>query len=166
MIITVQCAIGSPGSKPVTQLQYSNAGNFMSLVNVGNYQYGMNDGGVWQLNYTQPDGSVATDDGLPISYVVKLNTSHFGKPNNVKKLSYIYAAMSGDYSGMTVTTRPDGCNEIRSTKCVARQNSFRAAVGSRAQGTFWTVGLESSAPFTLFNLSVRYINRPFGISNR
>lgn len=167
MILSVQCAVGNAGSKPVTQLKYP-SGPFLGLVNTGKNQYGMNDGGIWQLNYTPSEGA-ATDDGVEILYSLRLNASNFGIPGNMKKIMYVYSVMTADANCMTapdVTLKPDDLDEFTCgyNKKISRE-MMRTPVKCRRQGSYWIIGLDSNVPFTLFSMSANYIVRPMGVSN-
>jgi len=171
-IFTVQCGVGPVGGKAVTTLSYA-PGPFLGLVETSGYAYGFNEGGVWQLNHGDKD------DESDIVYRLILNTSDFGVRGHLKKLNYIYASLKGKYDGMEVLTKPDtgGCLHdshvppvgdqgfYHWSRCTPHQRGFRAAVGSRLQGEFWAIGLETKQPFTLLGLSVSFIKRPAGISN-
>jgi hypothetical protein len=166
MILAVQCGVGSPGSKPVTQLKYP-SGPFYGLVDTGNNKYGINDGGIWQLNYTPEDG-IPTDDGQPVQYSVRLNASDLGYPGNLKKIMYVYSVMSSSASCSTapkVFLKPDEQQEFSVGKNLISKKTIRTPVKCRCQGTYWTVGLDSNIPFTLLSMSVNFSVRPMGISN-
>lgn len=166
MIFSVQCAVGSPGSKPVTQLKYP-SGPFYGLINTGNNIYGINDGGAWQLNYTPEDG-VPTDDGQPVNYSLRLNASDFGISGNLKKIMYVYAVMSseaGCADAPVLTLQADEQDELSFSKRLISQKQIRFSAKCRCKGTYWTVGLDSSIPFTLLNISVNFLIMPMGKSN-
>lgn len=167
MILSVQCAVGGPGSKPVTQLKYP-SGPFFGLVSAGGNQYGINDGGMWQLNYVDPETGIPTDDGQPVEYSIRLNASDFGYSGNLKKLMYVYSVMSSSADCTTapdLTAKPDDQEEITYTKKLVSQKQVRTPVKCRCQGAYWTIGLDSNVPFTLLSMSVNFIVRPGGISN-
>lgn len=166
MILSVQCAIGAAGSKPVTMLKYP-SGPFYGLINTGGNQYGINDGGIWQLNYTAASG-VPTDDGQAVSYSVRLNASDFGVTGNLKKIMYIYAVMTSASDCKTsprVSVQPDEQAEEVSSRKMISQKQIRFPLKCRCQGTYWTIGLDGEIPFTLLGMSVNFITRPMGISN-
>lgn len=166
MIFSVQCAVGSPGNKPVTLLKYPSA-PFLILINTGNNQYAMNDGGIWQLNYS-PDDEPPTDDGLPITYSLRLKASNFGVSNYLKKIMYVYSVMTskaGNGQYPEVSLQADEQEEFNCGAGMVSQKGIRTPVKCQCQGMYWTVGLDSSTPFTLLDLSVSYINRPLGVTN-
>lgn len=168
MILSVQCKAGGVGEKPVTTLSYKTAGIFFGLINTGKYQYGVNDGGIWQLNYTSED-EVSTDDGQQISYSIRLNTSDFGYIGNLKKIMYVYVVMSSSASCSetpALTMQADEQqDELSFFKGRISQKQIRFPIKCKYQGAYWTVGLESNTPYTLFSISVNFIIRPTGISN-
>lgn len=158
--------MGTPGSKPVTTLSYP-SGPFLGLVNAGNHQYAMNEGGVWQLNHSPDDGH-PKDDGQDIVYSVRLNDSDFGISGNLKKIMYLYTVMSsgaGAGECPTFSFQADEQEEFYCNAGMVSQKKVRTPVKCRCQGTYWTIGLDSNVPFTLLNMSVNYIVRPSGISN-
>ena len=164
MIFSTQLKIGEVGSKPVTVLKYQSAGPYMNLVAVDNKQYGANVGGVWQLNYTDPDGQ-DTDDGLPIIYSAVFNSSDLGSPFNLKKLRYIYVSAEAP-GGMQVLTSKDSISFCKwKCKRVPQQRGFRQAVYNGDQSLYWSIGVESTVRFTLFSAQCAYILRSSGVSN-
>ena len=166
MILSVQCAVGPAGGKPVTQLKYPSV-PFYGLVNTGKNQYGINDGGIWQLNHTPEDG-IPTDDGQPVQYSVRLNASDFGYSGNLKKIMYVYSVMSSNASCSTapkISMKADEQQEFSVSKNLISQKTIRTPVKCRCQGDYWTIGLDSSIPFTLLGMSVNFLVRPMGISN-
>ena len=165
MILSVQCAAGEVGSKPVTMLKYP-TGPFYGLINTGGNQYGINDGGAWQLN--MPDDGVPTDDGQPVAYSVRLNASDFGYAGNLKKIMHVYAVMTSAANCKTspnITAQPDEQNEMTFSKKLISQKQIRVPVKCRCQGAYWTIGLDGEVRFTLFSMSVNFIVRPMGVSN-
>lgn len=164
MIITVQCRTGAPGEKPTTTLKYSNSGPFSSIISSGDFYYGANTGGIWQLNYTGTDGT-NTDDGLKISYRVVFNFSNFGSPFHNKKLRYVY--FSGDnLSSAEVLTSADGENyNIWNCRRVNQRKGFRQSVYNGCQSLYWSIGIESAVRFTLLSADCSFITRPAGVSN-
>lgn len=170
-IYAVQCAVGPVGGKPVTQLSYA-SGPFLGLVETNGFAYVFNEGGAWQLNYDDKD------DETDITYRLVLNTN-FGKRGNVKKLVYVWVTLKGPCDYMEILTKPDtgGClgnfalpatdteGFYHWNRCTPHQRGVKAAVGSRLQGEYWAIGLESKQPFTLLGISASFITRPSGISN-
>jgi hypothetical protein len=164
MILTVQCAIGPIGAKPVTQLKYANAGNFAAgLINTGTHQYGMNEGGVWQLNHPSESTISPTDDGLEIEYDLKLNKTDFGLPGNLKKIRFLQATISGTpYKIQFYTDQA----RVKDSNFSRRNDGARAVVDSRKQHTYWDIGIKSNDPFILLDMTATIITRPLGTSNR
>lgn len=167
MILSVQCKRGNVGEKPVTVLSYKTAGVFHGLINTGSYQYGINDGGIWQLNYAG-DGEAPTDDGQEINYSVRFNASDFGVTGNLKKIMHVYSMMSSAADCSTapmVSLKADEQQEFFASRNLINQKMIRTAAKCQCKGTYWTIGLDSNVPFTLLAVTVNFIVLPMGISN-
>ena len=150
--IAIQGAVGEVGRKPVTEIP------FLSMDSVGSingFPFGCGKEGFFTLNAVE----------LPAEHEAFfiLNTSHLGYPKNLKKLNYLYVAMDGDVSGVTVIASHDGSDFQEFGRCVPHGRGFRAAMYSRCQGVYWTIGIKSSNFFSVDSMSLLFTVRPAGV---
>jgi hypothetical protein len=150
--IAIQGVLGAPGRKPVTEVPVL---SMESLGSINGFSFGCGKEGFFKLNAADlPDGETAS---------FTLNTSHLGYPGNLKKNRYLYSAMDGDISGVTVLAAHDDSDPISHTKCTPHGRGFRASIGSRCQGVYWTFGISSTKYFSIDSLSLLLTVRSSGV---
>lgn len=142
MSIAVQTAVGDIGSKAVTDISW----NFAGLINCGAYQFGVNENGIYLLNYGNSHNEALFSKSL--TFV----TSDFGL-KNIKRFRYIYLEIEvyGD-STFIVSVKPDKGSWINKTVSVvgAGLKTIRFSISrTNGQGYYHTVKIASEQQFRL-----------------
>lgn len=103
--IVIQTAVGDIGEKATTELQFE----YDSMVNCGQYQYGLNENGIFLLNQGNTDNSAVFESSFT------LQTSDFGVKNN-KRFRFVYLEVEVyKDSTFTVTVTPNNGTAIYKT---------------------------------------------------
>lgn len=77
--VAVQTAVGAMGEKATTELSFG----FDSMIDAGDFQYGLNSSGIYLLNQGNDD------DGTAFTSTVTVHTSDYGR-KNLKRIRYVY----------------------------------------------------------------------------
>jgi hypothetical protein len=143
--IATQGAMGGIGSKATTELSYS----FDGLIDAGEFQYGLNENGIFLLN-TGTD-----DEGVPYTAQFTLNTSDYGIQQE-KRVWYLYIAYEGD-ENFTVSLRCDddlhGWIDYPATVVKSGLQRVRVQTGRGRKGLMWSVKIMSQEPFKISRIS-------------
>lgn len=150
--IAVQCAVGEVGSKATTKLSYG----FSSLVNIGRFQYGMDNSGIYLLN------SGETDNNVIYSRTFTLATTDLGNKNR-KRGRRIYIGVDTN-SELIVSIKFDD-EEWRNYPVTPKKNGLQeinVPVGYNGYGRYMTVKITSNNRFRIDNIDILLIIRSLG----
>ena len=148
--IAVQTAV----NHAVTELSYS----LGSMVNVGEFQYGASNEGIFILN------SGDTDNEVPFTRSFTLATSDFGI-QNYKKIRRIAIGFEGSLS-FTLLVKFDDQEWIEYPVSPRKTGLQQIVVpiDTRDQGRYITIKISSTNSFKIDRIEGLFIVRPLGIS--
>lgn len=150
--IAIQGSLGEVGRKPVTEVPVL---SMDSIGSINGFPFGCGKGGFFKLNAAElPEGVTAS---------FTLNSSHLGRPDALKKNRFLYVAMDGDLSGVTVEAAYDKTDPVTYTKCTPHGRGFRASIGCRDQGIYWSFGIRSTGYFSVDSMNLLFIARSSGV---
>jgi hypothetical protein len=151
-IIAVQTAIGGSGSMATTVLDLS----FGDMLNIGSFQYGANDVGLYILNQGDKDADVVYERSFTLA------ATDFGI-RNPKKLRYIYVGYEAD-GPFTVSVKADESDWKPHTVSIKKGlGRVRIPIGHSVQGRYWSVKISSTTRFRIDKIDGIFIVRSSGI---
>lgn len=139
MSIAVQGAVGAIGSKATTQLSYV----FKSMINTGNFQYGLNQDGIYLLNQGEKDGEGTFERSFTLA------TSTLGA-KNPKTLRSVHLEFVAD-SSFTLSVKMDDQAWRHYTVEPKKKGLQRVKVpiGRNGQGAYLTFKVSSRKSFRI-----------------
>lgn len=144
--LAVQCAVGEIGEKAITELSPS----YESLINTGDFQYGLNASGIFLLN----TGNVYSDIAYSKSFT--LPKADLGIDEN-KRLRFLYVKVETyDDAVFTVKAKPDNGAWTTKTKSLtgAQITTMKIPIGSKSCiGDYITVNIASTAQFRIHEIT-------------
>lgn len=144
--LAVQCAIGEIGEKALTELSPS----YESLINTGDFQYGLNSSGIFLLN----TGNVYSDVAYTKSFT--LPKTSLGVDDN-KRLRFLYIKVETyDDATFTIKAKPDNGAWTADTLSVvgADIRTLKAIFGSKSCiSDYITVNISSTARFRIHQIT-------------
>jgi hypothetical protein len=156
MSIAVQTAVGDIGGKATTELSYS----FNSLLNCGEFQYGLNSSGIHLLNQGNLDNTTQFESS------VTLQTSDYGR-RNFKRFRFIYLEVEVyEKTVFTVSVRPNKGDWIDKTVTVknAGLRLLRFSIKKKGgQGNYHAVKIASKKQFRIHSVFGEMRVRPLGV---
>ena len=154
MTIAVQTAIGTIGSKATTELSYA----FKSMINAGEFQYGLNQDGIYLLNQGEQD------DGETFERSVTFATTDFGV-KNPKRVRFIHIGFVADYE-FTLAVKIDDqvWRKYTVTPRKTGLQRLRVPIGRNGQGAYITTKITSRSMFRIDMMAGILIVRPTGIT--
>lgn len=150
--LAVQCAIGEIGEKALTELSPS----YESLVNTGNFQYGLNSDGIYLLNI----GNTYTAEEFFKSFTLATSDLNIDLD---KRLRFIYLKVEV-YGNATfiIKAKADGGDWSTVTKPVTGAGIKRIKVvfgSSSCIGDYITLNIGSTAQFRIHKIKGLVIPR-------
>lgn len=151
--IAIQTAVGPMGQKATTLLSYG----LRSMCNMGKFQYGANEDGLFLLNQGEDDA------GRQYERSFTLATSDYGvfQP---KRFRFVYIGIEAD-TAFIVSVKADD-QDWRTYRVVPRKTGLqriRVPIGRDGQGRYWTVRISSTGRFRVDHIDGMMVVRSSGI---
>jgi hypothetical protein len=153
MTIAGQTAVGEIGSKATTELSYS----FASLLNIGGFQYGAGENGLFRLNTGE------ADNGINYTRSCTLATSDYGV-SNPKRARFIYIGFDASFPFMlSVKIDEQAWRDYTVTPRKVGIQRIRVPIGRNGQGRYFTIKVSSTRRFIIDQMDGMFIVRSSGI---
>ncbi len=150
--LAVQCAVGEIGEKALTELSPS----YESLINTGNFQYGLNSDGIFLLNTGNTYSGVAFTKSFTLPKTdLEIDVN--------KRLRFLYIKVETyDDAVFTIKAKPDNGAWVTVTKTLtgADIRLMKIVFGSKSCiGDYITINIASTAQFRIHKITGLVIPR-------